>query len=304
MNLSPGSLVFAYHGPLMYEAKVLKIHRAGLDVVELMEGKEDDVDRYPRLKHLREIDTYFLHYSGWNSKWDEWVGIERILEHNDENKLKKSQLDSINKRPKISRQASPALSPLVRRQQLGSQSSKLPLQRRKRAQLLVLKYDDNIKHILVDDWQFVTRDHQLVSIPAELSVVKILQDYSQYRLPLLDETQKDVLREVLNGLILYFDKLLHLMLLYKYENQQYFELLQKETISDQPPPSQVYGLEHLLRLIVTMPAILADSTIDAVSMNVIIQELERILQWVLTHLNVYMGSYINTSPQYDALSRQ
>lgn len=304
MNLSPGSHVFAYHGPLMYEAKVLKIHRAGQAVVELMEGKEDPVDKYPKLKHLREIDTYFLHYLGWNSKWDEWVGIERILEHNEENKQKKAQLDSLNKRPKLSRQNSPAQSPMAKQQILTNLPAKASLQRRRRTQMVVLKYDDNIKHLLVDDWQFVTRDHQLVSVPALPSVVKILQDYSQHRQSLLDEAQKDVLKEVLDGLTLYFDKLLHLMLLYKYENQQYFELLQKGIINDNTPPSEVYGLEHMLRLVVTMPAILADSTIDAVSMNVLIQELERLLQWVLARLNVYMGSYINTSPQYDALSRQ
>jgi mortality factor 4-like protein 1 len=49
--------------------------------------------------------------------------------------------------------------------------------------------------------------------------------------------------EILKGLRCYFNQALPAMLLYKSERQQY-----KESISDDAPPSTVYGAEHLLRL--------------------------------------------------------
>ncbi|CAN3364595.1 chromatin modification-related protein Eaf3p [Diutina catenulata] len=301
MNLHPGNLVFAYHGPLMYEAKILKIHRAGSSKVELLDDKEDPVKNYPKLKSLRDKDTYLLHYQGWNSKWDEWVGIERILEQNEENKILKAQLDALTARPKRGAAGGPGLAG-ARAQAKTAKKSKEPAPKRKKATMVVLKYDDYIKHLLVDDWQFITRDHQLVEVPARRPVTEILEDYKKAReeeveLPAL-------LGEVLEGLEAYFNKGLHMMLLYKYENQQYFELVTNGTVSDDAPPATVYGLEHLLRLIVTMPAILADSLLDAVSMSVLVGELEHLLEWLAPRLGHYAGRYINTSPQYDALSRQ
>lgn len=47
------------------------------------------------------------------------------------------------------------------------------------------------------------------------------------------------------------------MLLYKIERQQY-----KEVIVDNISPSRVYGAEHLLRLFVKLPVMLADLCIE------------------------------------------
>lgn len=290
----------------MYEAKILKIHHAGLEMVELMEGKEDLVENYPKLKHLRDIDTYFLHYQGWNSKWDEWVGIERVMEHSEENKQKKALLDQLSRRPKRTAAvaALAAVSATTDAKPNNKAESLLPLKgraapKRKRQSMVVLRYDDNIKHVLVDDWQFVTRDHQLAEVPAKVPVSQILEDYQREK-----GDDSPAVAEVMLGLKLYFDNLLHLMLLYKYENQQYFELLQKGVISSLSLLSDNYGLEHLLRLIVTMPVLLAESSMDAISLSVIVAELEALVAWLLENLDAYRGTYVNTTPQYDALLRQ
>jgi mortality factor 4-like protein 1 len=52
--------------------------------------------------------------------------------------------------------------------------------------------------------------------------------------------------EILNGLRLYFDKALPVMLLYKEERSQYANSIPEDqtTIT----PSSIYGAEHLLRL--------------------------------------------------------
>jgi mortality factor 4-like protein 1 len=54
-------IVLAFHGPLLYEARVLK--RAV----------------------FHDAPCYFLHYTGWAKKWDEWVGLDRIKARTKEN---------------------------------------------------------------------------------------------------------------------------------------------------------------------------------------------------------------------------
>lgn len=53
--------VLCFHGPLIYEAKCLKV-----------QVKDKQV-------------KYFIHYAGWNKNWDEWVPESRVLKLSDAN---------------------------------------------------------------------------------------------------------------------------------------------------------------------------------------------------------------------------
>ena len=53
--------VLCYHGPLLYEAKILKHKKEGGSY------------------------NYFVHYQGWNRNWDEWVAETRIMKQVAEN---------------------------------------------------------------------------------------------------------------------------------------------------------------------------------------------------------------------------
>lgn len=56
--------VLAYHGMVIYEAKVLKVdHGHGV-----AEGGE-----------VTPNTQYFVHYQGWSKKWDEWVKHDLVL---------------------------------------------------------------------------------------------------------------------------------------------------------------------------------------------------------------------------------
>lgn len=56
------------------------------------------------------------------------------------------------------------------------------------------------------------------------------------------------------GIKLYFDKALGSLLLYKFERQQYSEILKS---SQNRPMSDIYGAEHLLRLLgISSPSLL------------------------------------------------
>lgn len=76
---------------------------------------------------------------------------------------------------------------------------------------------DVIKALLVDDWENVTKNTQLVPLPHPKPVTKILEDYSAYEMPKrpAGSSHADILEETLSGLKEYFDKSLGRILLYK-----------------------------------------------------------------------------------------
>lgn len=76
---------------------------------------------------------------------------------------------------------------------------------------------DVLKGILVDDWEHVTKDSQLVPLPHEQPVVKILADYLEDEMPKREEdsAQVDILKETMAGLREYFDRALGRILLYR-----------------------------------------------------------------------------------------
>jgi len=59
--------VLAFHGPLIYEAKILKVSPEG-------------------------NNKFFIHYHGWNKNWDEWVPEPRILKYTESNLDRKKEL--------------------------------------------------------------------------------------------------------------------------------------------------------------------------------------------------------------------
>lgn len=112
---------------------------------------------------------------------------------------------------------------------------------------------DNLKALLVDDWENVTKNQQVVALPALHSVNAILQTYSDEEKPKRTTTAElDVLEEVTMGIKEYFDKSLDKILLYKFEREQYRLLRQKwesgvDTYADKGP-LDIYGAHHLVRL--------------------------------------------------------
>jgi len=91
--------VLAFHGPLIYEAKVLKVAQikdknqksemtAGAG--EGQDGKTKDSKDQP--KSVSGNYKFFIHYHGWNKNWDEWVAEPRILKYTESNLERKKEL--------------------------------------------------------------------------------------------------------------------------------------------------------------------------------------------------------------------
>ncbi|XP_009798546.1 protein MRG1 isoform X1 [Nicotiana tabacum] len=243
-----GEKVLAYHGPRIYEAKVQKAE-------------------------LRKNEwRYFVHYLGWNKNWDEWVGTDRLMKHTEDNVLKQQALDKkqgMEKNTKSGRSAqakpksSAGVSSLDVKLDKEDTKSNVPKGKKRKAdsgtekgnvsaeKLVKIQIPSTLKKQLVDDWEFITQQNKLVKLPRSPTVDDILTKYLEYRSK-KDGMMTDSVGEILNGIRCYFDKALPVILLYKKERQQYHE-----AVSDNVSPSSVYGAEHLLRLFVKLPELLA-----------------------------------------------
>lgn len=197
-------------------------------------------------------------------RWDEYVAADRLRKMNDENLLLQKQLTENNKPASASKK--PSTTSASSRKSLGGTKASsedppasAPRGQKRGRELEIEKEEDylkrqdikiyvpdNLKAILVDDWENVTKNQMLVPLPKEPNVRQILEKYrASVPKKRPGSAEADIFDEIIAGLQLYFDKSLGTILLYRFERQQLLDIM-KEHPGKQP--SEVYGGEHLLRL--------------------------------------------------------
>ncbi|KAJ3118546.1 Esa1p-associated factor, partial [Nowakowskiella sp. JEL0407] len=272
--------VLCFHGPLVYEAKVLK--------AELWEGKENPDENGPH---------YFVHYKGWKSSWDEWVPESRVLKWNEENLQKQKDLRESNTIKKSKpREKSTTFTGTDRGRKRARESTEKEEAFLKRPEIKIT-IPDTLKVQLVNDWEFITKNQKLVSLPRQPTVSKILEDFKK---SLSKKTptgaSNEMIDEVIEGIQLYFDKALGNCLLYRFERNQYVEIKKSNPDTDL---SDLYGGEHLLRLFVLMPQFISHTNMDQDTVNILRDYFAELLQYMQTHAdNVFLKEYDNANPQY------
>ncbi|XP_077173643.1 mortality factor 4-like protein 1 isoform X2 [Paroedura picta] len=325
-----GERVLCFHGPLLYEAKCVKVAIKDKQV------------------------KYFIHYSGWNKK-DEWVPESRVLKYVDANLQKQKELQKANqeqyaegkmrgaapgkkasglqqknvevffrrdgahavcsletpaiptRKTKKNKQKNPGIGE-------GSSTSENPQPpRKKRARVdptveseetfmnrveVKVKIPEELKPWLVDDWDLITRQKQLFYLPAKKNVDSILEDYANYKKSRGNTDNKEyAVNEVVAGIKEYFNVMLGTQLLYKFERPQYAEIL-----ADHPdaPMSQVYGAPHLLRLFVRIGAMLAYTPLDEKSLALLLNYLHDFLKYLAKNSSMLFSAsdYEVAPPEY------
>lgn len=113
---------------------------------------------------------------------------------------------------------------------------------------------DRLKSLLVDDWEYITKNLQLVTLPSQMPASIILDEYAEQEKDKRHEgsAEWEILEEVIAGCKEYFNRCLGRILLYRFERQQFLEIYKQ---IEEPTGSivgkslaEVYGGEHLLRL--------------------------------------------------------
>lgn len=279
LRFADGEKVLCFHGPLLYEAKCMKC----------------------QIKD--KVVKYFIHYSGWNKNWDEWVPETRVLKFNDSNMQRKKELTAAHHKAKKNKggkgskrdhydRESTALPP---QEKTAKQKSKdaaaastssenqAEMQKKKRSRTeqnveteeeyiqkleIKVKIPDELKFRLACDWILVNHQGKLVQLPARISVETIISDYVKQRLSVKGMTpnKETVIVETTNGIREYFNTMLGKRLLYNSEKPQYAELLGE---NPDMTPSQIYGAIHLLRLFTRIGEAMAYTQIDEDSVPII-----------------------------------
>ncbi|ODQ79238.1 hypothetical protein BABINDRAFT_162275 [Babjeviella inositovora NRRL Y-12698] len=343
----------AYHGPLLYEAKVLKLHQADKTYIETKEG-QTPIAKSDLPPQFHKQTSYYLHYNGWKKTWDEWVDTTRVLEINPENlgiqkDLRRAAIEAarVEKRSKTdSTSVSSAGRGLKRGASTGNSSangsassSQEPSKKRARTTAdptletedeflkrpeVQIAVPNKIKKILVDDWESVTKNHKLLLLPAEHSVDSILTDYKNHQKEKLEKARRgkhdrantnplldyDLIEETISGLKLYFNRSIGVILLYRFERQLYLKeskkLQGKKKGTVAKEFSSIYGGEHLLRLLVSMPGLVAQTSMDAQSISILVRHLEDFLEYLESRAGDYFDparNYEHASPAYIALAK-
>merc|ERR1712029_197260 len=146
---------------------------------------------------------------------------------------------------------------------------------------ILIRMPDELKPYLVDDWDYLSRQRKLVTLPAHQTVENIIQDYIKYKAAYTKRGNKtgnsreNAIQEMTSGLKEYFNVMLGSQLLYKFETEQHSDIIKQ---FPDTPMSQIYGAIHFLRLFVKLGAMLTYTRLDEKSVHL---------------LNYYINDFLN-----------
>ena len=225
------------------------------------------------IMEILKDDTCIIHYKGFNAKFDEMVKIANLMEINKENTTLKENLEQYYSENK---NELPSVSSQLHYLNQRSVSLDLPLPLRAR---------------LADDFEAINQQGMLVPLPHKINLHEVIQRFGADQMTNDVNIQSSDLQEFCKGLIWYFNCCLPCILLYPKERLQFHEFLQEE-------PSNIYGADHLLRLLVQMPLILKESNLPAGKLSQLQQFLMDLMDWLQHHRECFCR-YVSVSLEHE-----
>ena len=233
MNASPHPICKA--APLDSDAAIY----LSLDIYS-----QDFFEDYVAATDMTVRGRILLPHADFITRWDDWVPQDRLRKLTDDNK----ELAANLKKDLIQQSKPPAASknPMAgakraRASEISSSRDGTPANRgNKRTKdndiqleqdfvsrpMIKLPLPDTLKSLLVDDWEFVTKQMLLVPVPSKAPANFILDSYfeDEKSMRRLGSAEADILEEVVQGLKVYFERSVGKVLLYRFEREQWSEV--------------------------------------------------------------------------------
>jgi len=157
---------------------------------------------------------------------------------------------------------------------------------------------ENLKNLLVDDYDFMIRQRKLTTIPSRYTVADLINAYNQSKQGGKVKGSKLAnIQETCRGMKDYFNATLGCQLLYKFERIQYADVIKA---NPEVPLVDLYGPVHLLRLITKLGPMLTAADIDKDDLNVLVEHVTDFVEYISRHKETLfvVEDYGTASPEY------
>jgi len=183
--------------------------------------------------------------------------------------------------------------PITKQLTVNIEKPKLP--RRMFGDSIEVEIPENLKSVLVDDYDYMVRQRKLTSLPARINVDNLLDAYKK-SIPGRSSHEADV-EEVCRGIKDYFNTTLGCQLLYKFERVQYADQLVNHPGKAM---STLYGPIHLLRLMTKLGPMLNATDMKNSELKLLVSEVSKFLQYISKHRGTLfqVQDYGTASPEY------
>jgi len=148
-----------------------------------------------------------------------------------------------------------------------------------------LRLPHGAKLKLIEDWERITREKKLVALPRDPSIATILEEFVAAKAR--RTSHERLYGEVCDGVRAYFNQALPTLLLYKYERRQHRE---HKDENKGKTACENYGAEHLLRLFVKLPELLARCHMQREHLTVLVSKLSELLKFLVTQKGKYFAA--------------
>jgi len=213
--------------------------------------------------------------------------------HEEEEEEKKQQEKRLAKKKMIWDKASITREQNLREHDLEGRKTQ------RHSEKLVIPF--TLKKVMVEEWEIISQCKMVPVLPSTVTIREALDKYlaskleviaikptdeqnSENTTPSKEETEEYKNKELewknmCDGIAMFFNQALPFRLLYRQEETQ-FALIEADPDLSLIPKSELYGCEHLLRLFVHLPALLAENLTDTESRPILskLGDLIRFLQ--------------------------
>lgn len=172
--------------------------------------------------------------------------------------------------------------------------------------LLKINLADELWELLQDDFVEISQNKKIFDLPLKPSISEILQIYLEAN------PESSEITEFVEGIERCFNKALGLILLYRFERQQYSDLYYEQSsgttegiTSESLVPSKHYGFVHLLRLLTKVSDILPVAKYSEEKIAFTSKLFDDFVSFLNRNCSVFFSrrQYVSAPPQYRALAK-